>query len=197
MLPNSFYFLRHGETDWNKEHRMQGHADIPLNEQGREQARLAIPILQNLPIDRIICSSLARAHETGLIVNAVLQKPLETDDRLRERNYGIFEGKTRQDVEIWKQQNLSPQQLVALTSTIPDTEGVEAYKDFHDRILNAKIEYLKKYFKENILFVAHGGVYRVLLRTLAQDIHESPNAAPYHFMRKAPLQWEINVQIDK
>ena len=94
MIPRSFYFLRHGETDWNKQGLLQGHTNIPLNETGRRQAREIIPVLEKLPIDRIIASTLSRAQETAQIVNAVLNKPFAEDSQLWERHFGDFEGKT-------------------------------------------------------------------------------------------------------
>jgi broad specificity phosphatase PhoE len=75
MLPRSFYFVRHGETDWNKEGRIQGHTDIPLNATGRQQAEHAAPVFLRRPIDIIVTSNLSRAYETASIINAALQKP--------------------------------------------------------------------------------------------------------------------------
>jgi hypothetical protein len=92
MLQRSFYFLRHGETDWNKEGRVQGHTDIPLNDTGRSQAEQVVCILARTPIHRIVVSSLSRAYETASIVNAALQKPLAVDEGLKERHFGDFEG---------------------------------------------------------------------------------------------------------
>src|SRR5688572_566464 len=105
MIARSFYFLRHGETDWNVEGRVQGHTDTPLNENGRAQARAAIYILKKHKIDRIVSSTLNRAFETAQIVNAVLNLPIETDERLCERNFGVYEGLVGPEIEAWKLAN--------------------------------------------------------------------------------------------
>ena len=186
MLPRSFYFLRHGETDWNKEHRLQGSIDIPLNENGREQARLAIPILQKYPIDRIISSPLSRAFETAQIINEVLQKPLSTDVRLREKSFGEFEGRTAEELELWRKENPQPDADMFLSSP----PGGETPQQVQDRIISFKTEILNLY-PDNILFVAHGGIYRSLCYALGQDLTKSPNAQPFQFVRHAPMEWAL------
>lgn len=191
MLPRSFYFLRHGETDWNKEGRLQGAIDIPLNENGREQARLALPVLQKYPIDRIVSSDLSRALETAQIINDVLQKPLDVDLRLREKFFGVYEGKTRDDIEQWKLDN--PDLVLPVDPETGHTSppGGETHQQVRSRVLELKQEMLTKHPEENILFVSHGGIYRVLCSVLGQELNQSPNAKPFHFMRHAPEQWTL------
>lgn len=188
MLPRSFYFLRHGETDWNKEGRLQGHIDIPLNETGRAQARLAIPILQKYPIDRIVSSPLSRALETAQIINAVLQKPLVTDERLREKHFGLFEGKTKDEIALWQMENPTYDLTRGLSLTAPP--GGESPEQLQERILAAKEHFLTDY-ADNVLFVAHGGIYRSLCLALGQELNQSPNAKPFHFVRHAPMAWSL------
>lgn len=94
--------IRHGLTDWNAVGKIQGHSDIPLNEEGRRQARLLAKRLKEEPYhwDGLITSSLSRAKETGEIIASALQLPLlEPDDRLRERAYGQVEGMTQSERE--------------------------------------------------------------------------------------------------
>lgn len=109
-----FYVFRHGETDWNKARRLQGHTDIPLNEQGREQARclqdlLAWGLKEKQPtslsnsIDRLapevfLTSDLSRAFETARIANEKLGVPLFVDLRLRECDLGQAEGLLRSEI---------------------------------------------------------------------------------------------------
>jgi len=192
MLPRSFYFLRHGETDWNKERRFQGpNEDIPLNDTGRHQAYLAALKLKHKPIDRIIASPLSRAYETAEIINQFLQKPIETDERLKEKDFGFYNGKTLDEVNKWEKKN--PDKLGVLE---PETgfklspQG-EAYGDFQKRILEAFVEYIEKYPNENLLFVAHGGLYSTLHYTLMKEIKHSSNAQPFHFMRNAAQDWSL------
>lgn len=95
MLPHhAFYFLRHGETDWNKARRLQGLTDVPLNARGEEQAELARSIAAGLGLKSIAVSSLARARRTAEIVNRDLGLQLTPYDSLREFDVGPYEGST-------------------------------------------------------------------------------------------------------
>lgn len=94
-----FYILRHGQTDWNLNRRLQGSTDIPLNATGREQARKAATLLETSGLTRIIASPLSRALETAQIVGAHLGIEPLIDPRLIERNFGLFEGMTIDEVE--------------------------------------------------------------------------------------------------
>lgn len=184
MILRSFYFLRHGETDWNKKAVLQGHSDIPLNETGRRQAEDIIPVMKNLPIDRIVASTLARAHETARIINAVLKKPIIQDAALWERGFGDYEGMAVSEIESLRARTL--------TENLPPEENgyacppnAETYEAFKNRTTAAIAKYLDLHPGENILFVAHGGIYRALLRSLLNDIGQSPNVKPYHFEKTA------------
>ena len=72
LTETTFYYLRHGETDWNKEHRMQGATDVPLNATGVAQAHRAKEALRGRHVETICCSPLSRAYDTAMIVNEVL-----------------------------------------------------------------------------------------------------------------------------
>lgn len=90
--------MRHGETDWNVELRMQGHHDIPLNAAGRAQALAAAPSVAALAPDVIVSSDLQRAAVTAQAVSEVTGLPVATDPRLRETSMGQWEGLTRDDI---------------------------------------------------------------------------------------------------
>jgi len=87
-----FYIFRHGETDWNKERRVQGHTDIPMNELGIKQAILLSKNVKHLGIEVIYSSDLSRAHETAKIVNKEIRVKLEVTPLLREAHFGEAEG---------------------------------------------------------------------------------------------------------
>ena len=93
------YLVRHGETDWNRTMRIQGHSDIELNDHGVAQARRLGARLARWRIDRAIASDLVRAQETARLALGDRAIPLELDGRLRERNFGEWEGLTREEVE--------------------------------------------------------------------------------------------------
>ena len=89
------YFVRHGETDWNKRSKIQGQADIPLNATGRMQAEQAAAQMVGVPVDIAYTSPLIRARETAEIFLAIKGNcPLETDPRLMEISYGVREGQS-------------------------------------------------------------------------------------------------------
>lgn len=91
-------FLRHGQTANNFELRIQGSQNTELNDVGRQQAADVAVHLANLKITRIVSSDLSRAHETASIVGDFIGVPVETDERLRERGYGVWEGLTSPEI---------------------------------------------------------------------------------------------------
>ncbi len=87
------YFVRHGETDWNKERKIQGQVDIPLNEFGRHLARETAKGLRDVPFDVCFTSPLGRARETAEIILEGRDVPILEDKRILEMNFGVLEGK--------------------------------------------------------------------------------------------------------
>ena len=86
------YIMRHGRTDWNDRHKLQGRTDIPLNEDGRRMALKAAEEYHDVPLDVCWCSPLIRARETAEILLRGRNVPIFTDDRLREMSFGDYEG---------------------------------------------------------------------------------------------------------
>ncbi|MDO4910369.1 MAG: histidine phosphatase family protein [Corynebacterium sp.] len=91
--------LRHGETTYNHEGRMQGHMDTPLTDNGREQARRAGEALREAGITRILASDLSRAHETATIIGEMLGLEVTVDPRLRETHLGDWQGMKHVDID--------------------------------------------------------------------------------------------------
>jgi probable phosphoglycerate mutase len=98
MTASSIILLRHGVTDWNDGGRFQGHADIPLNDAGREQATAAGELLRDAGITRAVSSDLSRAAETAQLVTARWEIGVQTDERLREVNVGSWAGMSVDDI---------------------------------------------------------------------------------------------------
>jgi probable phosphoglycerate mutase len=142
-----FYFIRHGQTDWNLKHMIQGHTDIPLNETGIDQAKAAIAFLTNQGITQIISSPLLRAHKTAEIINEILQVSLHTHAGLRERYGGKLEG-------IVKTTSALTNIAHNYTQMTEDSETIDAFKK---RVADALHEILHS--DHVTLIVAHGGVY--------------------------------------
>ena len=102
-MKTDIYIIRHGETDWNRAARMQGHADEPLNDLGREQAAQVAAALASYPLDAIYSSDLSRALDTARAIAAqhpqLQHLPVHTSALWRERDYGRFQGMTLPEVE--------------------------------------------------------------------------------------------------
>lgn len=164
--------IRHGETAWNVDGRVQGKLDIGLNTKGRDQAeRLGVALGSSQPLEPITAlysSDLWRAHDTALSISKATGVPIVSDEGLRERGFGIFEGKTFAEVEAqW------PEQALRWRQRDPDfcPEGGESLAMFRDRILSATQALTQRHEGEQIAIVAHGGVMDVLYRAAThQDI---------------------------
>ncbi len=184
-IHRSFYFIRHGQTDWNKEERLQGHTDIPLNDIGRAQAKEVLKLISDLPIDLIITSDLLRSKETAEIINEKLQLPLTLDKKIRERCFGDLEGKTitecQAGVEKALKENLNL--IEEDTGYLKSTNG-ETYEEFRLRILEAINTHLNNNPNKNILFSSHCGMYETLHRTIFKEAHHSDNAHTYSKKQK-------------
>jgi len=109
------YIARHGQTDWNLEHRLQGHTDIPLNEKGKNEAVLCSNQLTSVKLDKIISSDLSRAKETAHIINSSLSLPIEYDFRLREIHFGDLQGVKKENIsdESWHSFKYDPAKIHA------------------------------------------------------------------------------------
>ena len=128
----AFYFLRHGETDWNLRKVVQGQIDVPLNATGLAQARSARDILCDTKIRTICCSPLDRALHTAKIVNEIAQRPIEVIDGLKEVGFGHAEGQVGGSwFADWKRGAANP-------------EGAETYSSFIQRALDAVNEALMR-----------------------------------------------------
>lgn len=91
-MPKKIILIRHGETNYNKERRMQGWLDVPLNQNGRSQAEAASAKLVNIKVDALYSSDLRRAHETAQHLARVIKQTIISAQSLRERDMGIFAG---------------------------------------------------------------------------------------------------------
>jgi broad specificity phosphatase PhoE len=149
---SSLLLARHGETDWNREHRVQGQTDIGLNDAGRDQSELLAESLADVRLDAIVSSDLARARETAEAVARRQGLEVVTDAALREKNFGSWEGLT--DVEIAER---FPD---AVRGRWGDGEGTE---DVAGRVLPAIERIRARHPDGAVLVVSHGGPIRIIL----------------------------------
>ena len=155
------YFLRHGQTDWNVEMRIQGQHDIPINETGREQARRNGQNLAKLLDDparfRYIASPLGRTRETMNIVRQELGLPshgYETDDRLKEIYFGLWQTYTMDELRKTHAELVDAREADKFNFTPPLGES-------YAQVL-ARVRSWLPYVSEDAVIVCHGGVLRML-----------------------------------
>lgn len=174
MQKTSILLTRHGETEWNLAHRMQGHLDSPLTPQGLAQAEALAEHLKLHTFTAVYSSDLHRAYQTAQCVVAKTGQTVVTDVRLRERNLGIFQGSHKQELETRFPEEFRCYLSRDPTYVIP--EG-ESKKQFFDRCVDYFEEIVQQHPNGTVLVVAHGGV----LINLFKHVLAIPLATPRHF----------------
>lgn len=159
------WFVRHGETDWNAQGMMQGHTDIPLNENGIQQAQQLNAFFSPVSFSAVFTSDLSRAKKTAEIIVYPKEIPIITHPILRERFMGPFEGKQGYEFEaLYKEyfqtnDRLSKEQHLSYKCH-PE---VESLAEVFERVRKFLESVASKYIGNSILIVAHGGVIRSIL----------------------------------
>ncbi|PKB72125.1 MAG: hypothetical protein BZY87_01980 [SAR202 cluster bacterium Io17-Chloro-G6] len=149
--------VRHGETDWNAEERIQGHTDIGLSVTGAEQARLLGARLASIPIDVAYCSDLKRASETATLAIGEREVVLNRTASLREYHKGSFEGMTLTEIKDQFPDDY-PRYLEKNLDYAP--AGGETTRDVSSRMAQVFGEIKGKHLNETVLVVGHGGSLR-------------------------------------
>jgi len=166
LNPIPFWFLRHGETDWNAQGLSQGSSDIPLNHVGQQQAERAARTLHSLgPIATIIASPLQRARVTAEVAASALGLPVQLDPGLQEVAFGEQEGKPMGDwYDDWIAGEYTP-------------EGAESFAVLYDRAVAAVNRATAR--PGPVLVVAHGALFRALRLAFGHEPNvRTPNALP-------------------
>jgi len=184
--------VRHGETTWNREGRIQGHLDSPLTERGLAQAQAAAARLARERLDALYSSDLGRAQETARQVAAATSLRVRLDGGLRERSFGILEGKT------WDEIARDHPDDARLLAEDPShaMPGGESLVQFRDRVTDALRRLAREVGAGTIAVVTHGGVLGVLYRVAmgipldAPRTYETLNAGVNHF-RFVDDRWSI------
>jgi len=175
--------IRHGETAWNRDTRIQGQTDIPLSQHGHWQAEQTAQALAGESIDVVYTSDLIRASQTAQSIVQVLSTPMVSDAGLRERHFGRFEGMTHDEImsahpeegRLWRGRD---------PAYAPD--GGETLEVFYARVLEATCALAAQHVGQTIALVAHGGVLDCLYR------------AANHIALDAPRTWQIgNASINR
>jgi probable phosphoglycerate mutase len=177
VTPIPFWFLRHGETDWNAQNLSQGNVDIPLNPAGIAQAHAAADRLRHRGIASVIASPLSRARDTARIVADLLGLPVTLDEGLREVSFGVNEGQPMGDwFATWIAGDYTP-------------ERAESFPSLRVRATAAINRALAQ--PAPVLVVAHGALFRALRAEmgLSPDVR-TPNATPYWCEPGSPV-WTL------
>ena len=149
-MPTEFVIVRHGQTDWNLERRIQGSTDIPLNDTGRSQAEFTREALREDHFHAIASSHLQRAEFTAATINQQHGKEHHVDERLSERGFAGVEGWTVEQVK-------------AAFDSFDAIVDVESWHEVTKRMLDALTELAAAYPQGRVLVVAHGSSIRALL----------------------------------
>lgn len=161
-LPKKIYFVRHGETDLNKESSeassdqpVRGWSNVPLNQQGIKEAQKAADSVKDLPIDHIVASDLPRAKQTANIIGNRLGITPEFDPGLRTWNLGEHTGKAGQEVH---------DEVNRLCHDAQDErpKGGESFNEFKDRILGTMSDIVQRHSDKELLIVSHNSPERIL-----------------------------------
>lgn len=184
ILPlQSFYFIRHGETDWNNKNIIMGQTDIELNAQGVLQAhKLHTIFIKNHQFSDIYTSPLKRAKQTAEILNLYFLKPMIIDPAIMERGWGEQEGQPAPDFSL---------------SSLTDNElphGAEIWAEFEKRVLLATHKILDQKYISPPIIVAHGGVFVVLAKYFGMPQMRAGNCSIYLFESPSndDIPWSIH-----
>jgi 2,3-bisphosphoglycerate-dependent phosphoglycerate mutase len=163
--------VRHGETDWNAQTRIQGQIDTTLNAAGREQARRLGRALADEPFDAVYASDLQRAADTARALAERAGLPLRTEVSLRERGFGSFEGLTWAEME---QQHPEASRRWRERDAGFGPPGGETLAVFYERALSALATIAARHRGQHIAIVTHGGVLDVLYRAASRIALDAP-----------------------
>lgn len=201
-MTTTLVLIRHGETEWNRQGRIQGHLDSPLTPEGVAQARACSIRLREEHFDQVVASDLPRVRHTAELLIEGRGFPIRLDAALRERSYGIGEGLTYAEMDAQH-----PEFFSRIRTTDPDyaVEGSESRREFHQRITNALRGIAGDHAGQRVLVVTHGGVLGVVYRWL-NGLHissphkvEIPNVA-YNRVSVHPQEigedWKLEVWAD-
>lgn len=171
MTSTTLLVIRHGETAWNAEHRIQGHLDIPLSPAGIRQAAYLAERLAGESIDAVYSSELARAWLTAVPFAARLGLEIVADTRLRERSFGVFEGLTLDEIAAQH-----PEAFRRWRERDPGwaIDGGESGRQLIDRVLAALHDIVERHRGQTVAVVTHGGVLDVVYRAARSLAWDAP-----------------------
>ena len=161
MKKTEIIFIRHGETEWNSQQRMQGHSNSDLSSVGQTQIQALGQWMKNVPFDHIYSSDSLRAKQTAEAITQFSGHKLKIDLRLREKNLGVFEGLTSEEARERHPEVFSLFKTAGSKYVIDEGESTQ---QLQDRALEIVDEIRIKHLEERVLLVTHGGFIRVVMK---------------------------------
>lgn len=194
-MTTHFYLIRHGETSWNADRKLQGWQDIALNDVGMKQAEYLQHHLSseafNTHIDRVVSSDLRRAADTARIASRHWGLPVELTDSLRERGFGAMEGQS------WASLGYPDQPEADNTDLDACANGGESLRTFQRRVLDAFESLASTHRGRHVMVFSHGGVIDMVWRKLNEISLFEPrkqsilNTSINHFSIGPDGRWEL------
>ncbi|HEX8612913.1 MAG TPA: histidine phosphatase family protein [Telluria sp.] len=184
MSPTNIILIRHGETAWNAERRLQGHIDIALNDEGLRQAAATADALVGERIDLVVSSDLQRAAQTADAVArtramALVHGAVQRDPLLRERCFGGFEGLLYAEIEQRFPAEFAAWQAREIDAPMPSgARAAETFRQFYQRAVSAIIKWGDAHPGRTLALVAHGGVLECAYRAALGLSLETPRDFP-------------------
>jgi probable phosphoglycerate mutase len=155
-----FGLMRHAQTIWNREKKIQGRSDSPLTAEGEKQALSWGLALSQFPWRRILASDAGRARATAEIINTILKVPLTIDSRLKEQDWGQWEAKTVRQIQAEARQVLDAQVNAGWDFCPP---GGESRRRVWKRSQQALVQAAERFAGQHILVVTHEGIVKSLI----------------------------------
>lgn len=186
-MTTRFVLLRHGETRWNLEARIQGHEDSELTAAGVAQARALAQRMKDEDFDLLLASDLGRAMSTALHIAEITGHEVRPDARLRERHYGECQGLTYGELD-----HQFPDLFSSVREVDPDfpVPGGETRREFHDRVKSAFESLAREHPGRRLVVVSHGGVLAMLYRAIHRIPIGTPRPIPIRNGSYNALAWE-------
>ena len=161
-MSTELILIRHGETDWNRELRFQGHIDVPLNDMGHEQARRLGLRMAREKAQYLVSSDLMRCQQTAAPTSLQLSLPISTTESLREQHFGQVEGMRADEIQAQHPRAWEDWLKFQQDNAMP---GGESARQFHARVMAALGQIAQKHTGQTVLVFTHGGALDMVWRT--------------------------------
>jgi probable phosphoglycerate mutase len=187
MKKTEIILIRHGETEWNSQKRMQGHSNSDLSSVGQAQIQALGQWMKNVPFDLIYSSDSPRAKQTAESITQFSGHELQFDQRLREKNLGVFEGLTSEEA---RERHPEVFHLFKTAGSKYVIDEGESTQQLQDRALEIVNEIRIKHPEERVLLVTHGGFIRVVMKHSLGLSLETPTRFLIRNTGVFRLEWE-------